>query len=186
MVRFSIHYFRQDVKEVFEPMNVRTKKIVFSALFAALVCVATMIVKIPSGLNGYLNLGDCVVLAAGWLLSPLYGFVAAGLGSALADLLAGYLIYAPATFFIKGLMALGACLVLRSFSKKLGSLPSKVIGGLLAEAWMVLGYLLFESLLYGFVPSLVNVLGNAVQGAVGLVLGVLLVQVLERLLPDLN
>ena len=167
-------------------MNVRTKKIVFSALFAALVCVATMIVKIPSGLNGYLNLGDCVVLAAGWLLSPLYGFVAAGLGSALADLFAGYLIYAPATFFIKGLMALGACLVLRSFSKKLGSLLSKVIGGLLAEAWMVLGYLLFESLLYGFVPSLVNVLGNAVQGAVGLVLGVLLVQVLERLLPDLN
>ena len=77
-----------------------------AALFASLVCVATMIVKIPSPMKGYLNLGDCVVLLCGWLLSPLYGFLAAGLGSALADLFSGYIIYAPATFIIKGGMAL--------------------------------------------------------------------------------
>ena len=55
-----------------------------AALLAALTCVATMIIKIPSPLKGYLNLGDCVVLLAGWMLSPTYGFLAAGLGSALA------------------------------------------------------------------------------------------------------
>ena len=59
-------------------------------MLAALVCVATMVIKIPSPLNGYINLGDCIVLLSGWLLSPVYGFMAAGLGSALADLFAGY------------------------------------------------------------------------------------------------
>ena len=40
--------------------------------------------------------------------SPVYAFVSAGLGSALADVFSGYLVYAPATFVIKGLMALVA------------------------------------------------------------------------------
>ncbi|MBR6694535.1 MAG: ECF transporter S component, partial [Clostridia bacterium] len=60
-------------------MNTRTKKIVMAALMAALACVATMIIKIPSPLKGYLNLGDCIVLVSGWMLSPTYGFLAAGL-----------------------------------------------------------------------------------------------------------
>ena len=86
-------------------------KIIMAAMFASLACVATMIIKIPSPLNGYINLGDCVVLLAGWMLSPLYGFLAAGIGSALADVLSGYVMYAPATFIIKGMMALSVCLL---------------------------------------------------------------------------
>ena len=81
-------------------MKTKTQKIVMAAMLAALVCVATMIVKIPSPLKGYLNLGDCVVLLSGWILSPVYGFLAAGIGSALADLFSGYVTYAPATFII--------------------------------------------------------------------------------------
>ena len=53
-----------------------TQRIVIAALLAAVTCVVTMIVKIPSPLKGYLNLGDCVVLTAGWMLSPMYGFLA--------------------------------------------------------------------------------------------------------------
>ena len=63
-----------------------TRKIVMSAMFAALVCIATMMIRIPSPLKGYLNLGDGIVLLAGWMLPPFYGFLAAGAGSALADL----------------------------------------------------------------------------------------------------
>ena len=86
-------------------MKTKTQKIVMAALLAALACIATMIIKIPSPLKGYINLGDCIVLLAGWMLLPKYGFLAAGLGSALADLFSGYVIYAPATFVIKGVMA---------------------------------------------------------------------------------
>lgn len=153
-----------------------TQKIVIASMLAALTCVATMLIKIPSPLHGYLNLGDCIVLLAGWMLSPVYGFLAAGIGSALADLLSGYVIYAPATFLIKGLMALIACYGFRFLYKAVGNLPARIVSGLVAEAMMVLGYLVFEGCLYGFVPSLVNVPANAVQGAAGLILGCLLVR----------
>ena len=157
-------------------MNTKTKKIVMAALMAALACVATMIIKIPSPLKGYLNLGDCIVLTAGWLLSPTYGFLAAGLGSALADVFSGYVTYAPATFIIKGLMALIAFYGFKLLNKKIGNLPSRIISGIVAEIVMILGYFVFEGFLYGFIPSAVNIPANGVQGIAGLVIGILLMK----------
>ena len=161
-------------------MNTRTKKIVMAALMAALACVATMIIKIPSPLKGYLNLGDCIVLTAGWLLSPTYGFLAAGLGSALADVFSGYVTYAPATFIIKGLMALIAFYGFKLLNKKIGNLPSRIISGIVAEIVMILGYFVFEGFLYGFIPSAVNIPANGVQGIAGLIIGVILIKVFEK------
>ena len=142
-------------------METKTKKLVTAALFAALACVATMIIKFPSPLKGYLNIGDCIVLLCGWMLSPVYGFVAAGLGSGLADLLSGYLVYAPATFIIKGLMALIACYTFKLIRKSLG-------------------YYVFEGFMYGFIASAVNIPANAIQGIVGLILGTILIKAFEK------
>lgn len=162
-------------------MHSKIKKIILAALLAALVAVATMVIKIPSPMKGYLNLGDCAVLLAGWMLSPVYGFLAAGLGSAIADMILGYGTYAPATFLIKGSMALIAFFVLRLMHRGIGRLPSRIIGAVLAEIVMVMGYFVFEGFLYGFVPSAVNIPANAMQGVAGIVIGVSLIQVLERL-----
>lgn len=157
-----------------------TRKIVTASMLAALACVATMIIKIPSPLKGYINLGDCVVLLSGWLLSPLYGFLAAGIGSALADIFSGYVAYAPATFVIKGLMAIVAYFGFKIIHKRLGSFSSRIISGTLAEILMILGYFVFEGFLYGFVPSLVNIPANAVQGVAGLIIGTILIKVFEN------
>lgn len=52
-------------------MNDKTvKKLVFAALFAALCCVATMVIRIPTPIGGYIHAGDAVVLLAGFLLGP--------------------------------------------------------------------------------------------------------------------
>lgn len=161
-------------------MNTRTRKIVTAALLAALACIATMVIRIPSPLKGYINLGDCIVLVAGWMLSPAYGFVAAGLGSALADVFAGYFIYAPATFIIKGCMALIAFYGFKVLHKKIGNIASQIISAVVAEVVMILGYLVFESFLYGFVPSLLNVPANGVQGIAGIVIGVALIKIFEK------
>ena len=161
-------------------MNKKTKKIVMAALIAALACVATMIIKIPSPLKGYLNLGDCIVLVAGWMLSPAYGFLAAGLGSALADILSGYVVYAPATFVIKGSMALIAFYGFKLLHNKIGNLQSKIIAGIFAEIVMILGYFVFEGFLYGFAPSLVNIPANGVQGIAGLIIAVVLIKFFEK------
>ncbi|MBQ3573157.1 MAG: ECF transporter S component [Clostridia bacterium] len=158
----------------------KTKRLVIAAMLAALVCVATMAVKIPSPLKGYLNLGDCIVLLSGWILPPFYGFFAAGIGSALADIILGYAIYAPATFVIKGIMAVIAFFAVKSLSGKLGRLASAALGGLVAELVMVFGYFLFEGFIYGFSPSVINIPANAVQGAAGLIIGVILIRIIER------
>ena len=105
------------------------QNLVIAALFAAIICVATFVVKIPSpATNGYLNLGDCFVLLAGFLLNPLYAVLAAGIGSALADVLAGYAQYAPATFIIKALMALSVFIIIKAFSNKF-TIVSKLCSG---------------------------------------------------------
>lgn len=160
--------------------NNTTQRIVMAALLAALTCVATMIIKIPSPLKGYLNLGDCVVLLAGWMLSPTYGFLAAGLGSALADTFSGYVTYVPATFVIKGLMALIAFYGFKLLHSKLGNISSRIISGIVAEVVMVAGYFIFEGFLYGFGPSLVNIPANVIQGIAGLIIGTILVKVFEK------
>ena len=151
-------------------MNTKTRKIVITALMASLTCVATMVIKVPSPLN---------VLLCGWLLSPWYAFFAAGFGSALADLLSGYIAYAPATLVIKGLMALVAffCFALM---KKSGKFVPRLVGGVLAEILMVMGYFVFEGFMYGFAPSAVNIPANGVQGVAGLVIGLALIAVFEK------
>lgn len=161
-------------------MKTTTQKIIFSSMLAALTCVATMVIKIPSPLNGYINFGDCIVLLSGWLLSPVYGFFAAGLGSALADLFSGYAAYAPATFLIKGLMALIACGGVKLFQKRVDKQFSRIISGVTAELFMIAGYWLFEGFLYGFISSAVNIPANGLQGLAGLILGILLIHIFEK------
>ncbi len=155
----------------------KTRKLVFSALFAALACVATMVIKIPSPLSGYINLGDSVVLLSGWLLGPAYGFGAAAVGSALADLFAGYGIYAPATFIIKGLVALVAYGLHKKFKNQTAGL---IISAIVAEVLMIGGYYVFEGFLYGFVPSLVNIPANGVQGIAGIIVGFVLMKIFKK------
>ena len=108
------------------------------------------------------------------------GFLAAGLGSALADILSGYIIYAPATFLIKGLMALVAFYGFKLLCNRCGNLPSRIISGIAAEILMISGYFVFEGFLYGFVPSIVNIPPNAVQGVAGIVIGTALMKVFEK------
>ena len=46
--------------------TVTLKKLVMAALFAALACVATMSIKIPTpGTSGYIHPGDAIVILAG-------------------------------------------------------------------------------------------------------------------------
>lgn len=161
-------------------MKTKTQKIVIAAMLAALTCIATMIIKIPSPLKGYLNLGDCVVLLSGWLLSPLYGFLAAGLGSGLADLISGYGVYVPATFIIKGVMAIAAYFGFRFLQNKVTNISARIVSGIVAELIMVFGYYVFEGFLYGFGASLVNIPANAVQGVAGLIIGTILVKIFEK------
>lgn len=157
-----------------------TKKIVFAALLAALACVATMIIKIPTPLGGYIHAGDAVVVLAGFLLGPVWGALAAGLGSCLADVISGYVLYAPGTFVIKAVVALlagwiiGTKLIKNEFAK---ALVAGIIGGVV----MVGGYMLYEAVFMGFgVGAAANIPMNCIQGAFGAVAGAALYIALSK------
>lgn len=163
----------------------KLKKLVSAALFTAIICVATYIVQIPMpATGGYVNLGDCFVLTAGIMLGAGYGALAAGLGSALADMIAGYMQYAPATFVIKALMAVAVCLIYNGLKKAFRgkyNIISKIISAVAAETIMVAGYFGYEAVILGYgLGAAASIIGNAIQGAVGAVAAIALVSALEK------
>ena len=83
--------------------NIRT--LTYTALMTAFVFITTSVIKIPIPFtNGYIHAGDTAIFLGGILLGPIHGAVAAGIGSAMADLLGGYAHWALPTLLIKGLM----------------------------------------------------------------------------------
>ena len=157
----------------------KTKKLVTASMFAVIIFVVTMVVKIPV-IKGYINLGDGAILIASWMLPAFYSTLAAAIGSALADFALGYAVYIPATFIIKGLMALATYYVYFFLSKKFNKVVSCIISGIIAEIIMIGGYLLYESFLYGFIPAFVNAGTNLIQGLCGLIAGVVLFIIIDK------
>mgnify|MGYP001634788535 FL=1 len=154
------------------------RSMVTTAMLAALTYAATVVIRIPTPTGGYVNLGDAVVLLAAFLLGPVGGMVAGGLGSALSDLMAGYMAWVPATLIIKGAMGLTAGLLYRRLGHIRGGI---VLAAVPAECVMVLGYFGFEAALLGQgLGAAVGISANVVQGVFGLAAGTLLTLALRR------
>ena len=181
-----------------------TKKWVVSALFAALTCICTMIIKIPTPTGGYIHPGDGMVLLCGIVLGPGMGTLAAGIGSMLSDLFSGYMVWVPATFIIKALTALVAGVMFRKTSNllsanKAASTVRVILGGVIGEALMVFGYFLFEiglnaasnggftaaAIAGGIAYSAAGIPANMVQGVTGIVIACVLLPVLSQI-PDVR
>lgn len=110
----------------------------------------------------------------------MVGRCGSGLGSGLADLIAGYGLYVPGTFVIKFVVALLGGLVLRC--KFIRALPVRAVAaGLVGEIFMVLGYLGYEAVVLGYGAAAVGgVPMNCIQGAFGVVAGAALFLALSK------
>jgi len=148
-------------------MQRKIRNLVYTAMMAALVAVATLFIHIPIPMqSGYCNLGDALILSSGALLGP-WAAISAAIGSALADLLLGYAAYAPVTAVIKGLMGLIAGICCARKKNAVG----RALWMVAAELIMVAGYFLFETALYGAAGAAGSLLGNGCQAVVGLLVG---------------
>lgn len=138
-----------------------------------LTCLVTLFIRIPLPSRGYFNVGDVAVVFGGLLLGFMrprqgiwWALGACGLGSALADILGGFAVFAPLTLLAKaaeGALAAVAASHLGTMRYILLSL-----GGLA----MVLVYFLGEALmpnigLQGAVAEIPTNLVQAVGGAIG-------------------
>ncbi len=167
---------------------------------ATLTCIATMIIKLPTPNNGYVNLGDGMVLACGILLGPIPGALAGGIGSALADLINNYTEIAPITFIIKAFCATIAAITYKiltrhSYSKHYDYI-NIAISGALGELFMILGYyvydvalILYKSnrlnkniLLSTLLSSTKELPYNLLQAAIGIIVSLLVIPMLSRLM----
>ena len=165
------------------------RRLAFAGLFTALITCATLI-RLPVPVtNGYVNLGDGMIFAAAALLGP-FAAVAVMIGSALADLLAGYAHYALITLFIKGAMGLVAGFGLHQYRKARMRalrplLPKGLLGNVilftLCELIMVLGYFFFEMVMYNAAAAAGAVLPNLGQAAAGIALGCAFVPAVGRI-----
>lgn len=155
--------------------NNKVNQMAKTAMLTAVTCTATLAVQIPLPGGGYVHLGDAAVLLSGWLLGPLYGAFAAGVGSMLADMFSGYLIYAPATLFIKAASAALCAVCLRSITP-----ANLVISGLIGGIVVPVGYFLYEAVLLGVNVAFLNGISIALKESVCLIFAVVFRLVLQR------
>ena len=199
---------------------VPVRRLTLAALSIALVTLATFVIRIPNpATQGYINLGDGLLFTLALVFGWRIGGLAGGVGSALADALGGYFIWAPWTLVIKGIegilvgtiafwgirggrdteggpddqggrrsqdprdaRATGAALAASGgrHPGRIAAFAAVLVGG----AWMVTGYYLAGSVLFGGIAALTEIPGNLVQAGVAVVvalpLSVLLRNALKR------
>jgi len=141
------------------------KLICISAMFAALVFVATFLVKVPLPV-GYVHIGDGIVFLASALLPLPYAMVASAVGVGLADLCAGYAIYIPITVIIRILTVL-------FFSRKKQMLSwHNIIALAAAIVLCAVGYWAFEAIFVyeSGIAALAGLPFNIAQSALGAII----------------
>jgi uncharacterized membrane protein len=154
--------------------------IIYTAMAIAMVTLATMVIRIPSPRGGYINFGDILIFTSAILIGKRTGFLAGGIGSALADVLSGYGAYAPATFIIKGIEGFICGAIVRKNNDGRINVPSLMIAAFLSASWMIFGYFAYEYMIMGIAGALPNVPGNIVQGAVSAVAVIPIVVTLKK------
>lgn len=145
----------------------------------ALVCVATLIIRIPNPMGGYFNVGDVMIFVSALTFGPLVGGIAGGIGSALADVI-GFPVFAIPTLFIKGVEGFLAGLIT---NKK--SIFRDVLAVTIAGVEMILGYLVVEIYLWGLEAALLEIPANIGQIVIGGLVGIPVAVVLRKRLPQI-
>lgn len=154
-------------------MNIKT--LTRTALFTAIICVATMIISIPvPATKGYVNTGEVAVFLSALLLPGSWGVLAAALGSAMADVFLGYTYYAPITLIVKGIEAWIAIKIFKTEKFK------TILVLAIASLFMPLGYFIAESFMYGLPPAVAALPGNIGQGLFGAVVASLIYPLLKK------
>lgn len=162
----------------------RTKDLVFTALLIALVFIATKFInfQLPFSLHGGLiHLGNTILFAAAIVFGPKKGAISGAFGMGLFDLVSGWVVWAPFTFVIRGLMGWMIGTIANRKGRNGDSFKWNIIAILLGSIWMISGYYISEVIIYGnwFTP-LTAVPGDITQVIIGIILGIPLITALKK------
>ncbi|MEW9094305.1 MAG: ECF transporter S component [Clostridiaceae bacterium] len=174
-----------------ELSNSRTLEITQMALMTSIICVATMMIRIPTIMGiGYVHLGDSMVFLAAILFGKRKGIITSALGMSLADFLSGYAYYVPFTFLIKGIMALIVSSIAYRKDYQGKNVLNNIFAFTVSGVWMVFGYFITKIVLVKFVLfkadtyseaitiALASIPNNIGQVTVGAVIAIPLIRLL--------
>lgn len=160
-------------------------------IMAAIVFVATSIVHIPS-IMGVVHLGDSMVFLAAILLGRKKGAIASAIGMSLFDILHGYILWAPFTFFIKAVMAYiaGYICYRKSYGGKnfINNLFGFIVSGIfMITAYYLSGVIMARFLVYkaatlneACLIALKDIPGNISQVVAGIIIALPLSLILKK------
>ena len=125
--------------------------LIITALMIALIFIGGNLVKIPTQ-NGMIQFGDCMIFVAAAVLDRKKAFIAGAIGMSLVDISAGYLIWVPFTFIIKGLMAYVASILASKAKSKISYISAFIAGGIVD----LVGYFIANALMGGVILKVVS------------------------------
>ena len=164
----------------------KTSVTVLTAMMMCIIMVAIFVLRIPIPFTqGYVNLSDGIIFITIGLLDRKHSVAAASLGSMMGDIIGGFAMWAPWTFFIKGGMALIAVLVIDAFASKHLSARGKnlvrVFGMTCGGCFMVFGYFIAEKVMYGtWAVAALGIPWNIGQFAVGIAIAMVITSALNK------
>ena len=151
-----------------------THRIVLVALGIALVDITTLLIRIPNGLQGYVNVGDAVIFIFAALVDPIDTLLIGGIGSAIADVAGGYAYYAIFTLIIKGIEGYVASRLYKQWNKGWFAF-------IIAALCMIGGYIIAYSIVNQSIwLGLASVAGNLVQGGASVIIAIALEPAIKR------
>lgn len=160
-------------------ISIRT--ICITAIMTAIICIMTAVPKIPIPL-GYAHLGDAFIVLTVLFVGKKEGILAAGIGSAMADLLGGFPVWVIPTLIIKCIMAwiLGRIAYGKNDELHFFSF-STAIGVLASMVWMVAGYTIAGAILYGGIAvGLTSTPGLAVKAGMNMIIAYVVGSLFEK------
>lgn len=134
-----------------------------ASMLVALTLAATVLLRLPAlGGKLYFHFGTAVIFTTALLLGARMGAAVGAVGSALADIVLGAMVWAPISFVIHGLegYVVGRLADGRGGRRDLRAL-------LAGATWMVLAYALAAGLLYGRAAVPIEISGDLAQVGVG-------------------
>ncbi|WP_142415353.1 TIGR04002 family protein [Hathewaya massiliensis] len=140
----------------------KTKTLVLTAMFAAIICVTTaFLFHIPTGVNGgYIHIGDAFIYLAACILPKPYAMLAAAIGAGLSDAISpGGMVWVIPTMIIKPILVL-------FFTSKKNTIICKqnTYAIFIAGAVGILGYYLATGIIFGdFKVAIVSFLMGFLQ-----------------------
>lgn len=138
-----------------------TREIVIIGISVALIFIATFInIRLPFGQGGLVHLGNVPFFLIAILFGKKIGALSGAFGMALFDLMGGWVLWAPGTFIVVGLMGFAIGWISEKMNRPLGYALALLVACIIKIA----GYYVVEGIIYGnWVQPALSIPGNLLQ-----------------------